>query len=258
MIRVNLLRPRTQLGGDLQSPLPRGRSAFVSGREILIALILLVAGASMLHLHYGLSEPEQAGAGEGDGADSPSSDLASPALGPRSQAAGSDAAGEVEEASPFTPATDGSSSSLVASPTPEQRAMVKARQEAAERAEPKSQPTTPPVPPPGTAMLRDMIITDRGGTLRLSLVTGERSTYTMFRLGDPNRVVVDIPGSWITLPSARLRQEISHPLVHRIRLGQYKADPPTSRLVLDVEGFPNLLIFPHSSGLDIQVSNTTE
>lgn len=271
MIRVNLLRPRTQAGGDLQSALPRGRSTFISRREVLVVVILLVAGASMLHLHYGLSEPEQAGEGKDAAAASPpaadSSDTASNGSDLESNAPSADSAsangsedatsGGAGQESPFTRATDGSSATLAASPTPEQQAMAKTRRDAALRAAPKPrQPTT--LPPPGAAKLREVAITQRGGALRLSLITAERSTYSMFRLENPNRVVVDVPGTWITLPFARRSQEISHPLVHRIRLGQYKVDPPVSRLVLDVEGFPNLLIFPHSSGLDIQVSNTTE
>jgi len=239
----------------------------------------------MLHLNYGLSEPEQSDGEEDAAAASPpeadssdatsnGSDAASNGSDPSSNgsdleskapsadsasADGSEdaASGGAGQESPFTRATDGSSATLAASPTPEQQAMAKTRRDAALRQAPKPrQPTT--LPPPGAAKLREVAITQRGGALRLSLITGERSTYSMFRLENPNRVVVDVPGTWITLPFARRSQEISHPLVHRIRLGQYKADPPVSRLVLDVEGFPNLLIFPHSSGLDIQVSNTTE
>ncbi len=280
MIRVNLLQPRAQQGHDPQSAvLPGGRSAFISGREILVAVILLVAGASMLHLHYGLSDAEQADGGNDAVAASPpqadssntalggsnnapdSSDLASSALPADSASAdgNEETNGGPGQDSPFTVAADESSSTLATSPTPEQRAMAKARQDAAARPATKSrQPTTAPSPPPGTAKLSDLLITDRGGALRLSLITGERSAYNMFRLENPNRVVVDMPGTRITLPFDRLSQEISHPLVRRIRLGQYKSNPPISRLVLDVEGFPNLLVFPHSSGLDIQVSSTTE
>ncbi len=268
MIRVNLLRPRTQRGGGLQSALlPGGRSAFISGREVLVAVILLVAGASMLHLHYGLSDSEQADGGENtaaaprpgaDGADLASADPASPSLASNVQPAGSASAGGYEDTTSGGAGED-SPPTLAASPTPEQRAFAKAKQDAAARSEAKSrQSATKLSPPPGAAKLRDVLITQRGGALRLSLITGERSTYYMFRLENPNRVVVDVPGTWLALPADRLSQEISHPLVHRIRLGQYKDNPPVSRLVLDVEGFPNLLVLPHSSGLDIQVSSTAQ
>ena len=258
MIRVNLLRPRTQRGGDLQSALlPGGRSAFISGREVLVAVILLVAGDSMLHLHYGLSDSEQADGGENTAAaPRPGADGADPA--PNAQRAGSASADGYEDTTSGGAGED-SPPTLAASPTPEQRAFAKAKQDAAARPEAKSrQSATKLSPPPGAAKLRDVLITQRGGALRLSLITGERSTYYMFRLENPNRVVVDVPGTWLALPADRLSQEISHPLVHRIRLGQYKDNPPVSRLVLDVEGFPNLLVFPHSSGLDIQVSSTTQ
>ena len=263
MIRVNLLKPRRGHRKDPQSVwLTPGRSAFISGREVLIAVTLLLIGAAMLHLNYGLADLEQAGAAENlastvsagaDGSES-ESDL---------QSAGATSIdgdeGSTEEEPPFTVPPNEASSDLVASPTPEQKALAKAREDAAVWPPATLQQSgASPSPPPGAPRLRDILITERGGALRLTLVTGERSTYETFRLEDPDRVVVDLPGAWITLPAARLRQEISHPLVHRIRLGQYKADPPISRLVLDVEGFPNLLIFPHSSGLDIQVSNTAQ
>ena len=272
MIRVNLLRPRSQRGGGPRSAHPLGgRSAFISGREVLVAVILLVAGASMLHLHYGLSDAEQAHAGENTAAASPpradGADLASADPPPNTQPAGSASAGGYEDItngragkdSPLAAAPNESPPTLAASPTPEQRAFAKAKQDAAARSAAKSRQSTATLsPPPSAANLRDVRITQRGGALRLSLITGERSAYYMFRLENPNRFVVDVPGTRITLPAARRSQNISHPLVHRIRLGQYKSNPPISRLVLDVEGFPNLLVFPHSSGLDIQVSSTTQ
>ena len=272
MIRVNLLRPRTQRGGGpLSAPPPVGRSAFISGREILVAVILLVAGASMLHLHYGLSDSEQAHAGENtvaalppeaDGADLASVDPASnarPAGSASAEGNEETTRGGAGEDSPVAADPIEVALTLAASPSPEQRAFAKARQDAAARLEAKSRQSAAKLsPPPGAAKLRDVRITQRGGALRLSLITGERSTYHMFRLENPNRVVVDMPGTWIALPADRLSQEISHPLVHRIRFGQYKTNPPILRLVLDVEGFPNLLIFPHSGGLDIQISSTTQ
>ena len=263
MIRVNLLKPRRGHGRDPQSVwLTPGRSAFISGREVLIAITLLLIGAAMLHLNYGLADLEQAGAAE-----NLASTVSAGANGSESesdlQSAGATSIdgdeGSTEEEPPFTVAPNEASSDLAVSPTPEQRALASARENAAAQSAAKPQRSrATPSPPPGAPRLRDILITERGGALRLTLVTGERSTYKTFRLEDPDRVVVDLPGAWITLPAARLRQEISHPLVHRIRLGQYKADPPISRLVLDVEGFPNLLIFPHSSGLDIQISNTAQ
>ena len=218
----------------------------------------------MLHLHYGLSDSEQADAA-GNAPSSLTPGAAGDDLAANAQAAGaaSDAgneaapAGAAAENSPFTVAPGQSSSNLAASPTPEQIALADARDEGAARPTAKSRQSSLSAPP-GAAKLREILITERDGSLRLSLITGERSSYDMFRLGNPNRVVVDIPGTWITLPADRLLQEISHPLVQRIRLGQFKANPPIARLVLDVEGFPNLLLFPHSRGLDIQVSNTTD
>ena len=246
MIRVNLLKPRTHGGVPQSVRLAPGRSAFISGREVLIALALLLIGAAMLHLQYGLADLDQSDATGNTAAAGPAS-------------IDGDEGGGTEEESPFTVVPSEASSDLAAAPTLEQKALAKAREEAAasQSAEPRSA-AAPVYPPPGAAKLRDMLIAERGGALRLSLVTGERSTYETFRLEAPNRVVVDVPGTWITMPFNRRSLEISHPLVHRIRLGQYKVDPPISRLVLDVEGFPNLLIFPHSSGLDIQVSNTAQ
>ena len=230
----------------------------------------------MLHLHYGLSDSEQADGGENTtaapppgaaGSDLASADPAAPDLAANAQPAGSASAdgneettgGGAGEDSPSSADPNESALTLAASPTPEQRAFAKAKQDAAARLAANSRQSTARLSaPPGTAKLTDVLITQRGGALRLSLITGERSAYDMFRLENSNRVVVDVAGTWIALPADRLSQEISHPLVHRIRLGQYKANPPISHLVLDVEGFPNLLVLPHSGGLDIQVSSTAQ
>ena len=220
----------------------------------------------MLHLNYGLSDSEQADGAENTAAAPPpgsaGADLAANALpaGSASAAANEETTrGGAGEDSPSSADPNESPLTLAASPTPEQRAFAKAKQDAAARLAANSRQSTARLSaPPGAAKLTDVLITQRGSALRLSLITGERAAYDMFRLENPNRVVVDVPGTWITLPADRLSQEISHPLVHRIRLGQYKVNPPISRLVLDVEGFPNLLVFPHSGGLDIQVSSTTQ
>ena len=177
----------------------------------------------MLHLNYGLSDSEQAHAGENtaaalppgaDGADLASAYPAAPDLAANAQPAGSASADGYEETTrggagedwPSSADPNESPPTLAASPTPKQRAFAKAKQDAAARPAAKSRQSTATLsPPPGAAKLRDMLITQRGGALRLSLITGERSTYYMFRLENPNRVVVDVPGTWIALPADRLR-----------------------------------------------------
>ena len=129
MIRVNLLKPRRGHRRDPQSVwLTPGRSAFISGREVLIAVTLLLIAAAMLHLNYGLADLEQAGAAE-----NLASTVSAGADGSYRQSDGqSAAAGSVDgneagagEESPFTVAPNEASSDLVAAPTPEQKALAK-------------------------------------------------------------------------------------------------------------------------------------
>ena len=58
MIEINLLRPRIKPPG-WQSPLePRGWSAFISRRELVLAIVLLALGFSILRVGFGLFESE--------------------------------------------------------------------------------------------------------------------------------------------------------------------------------------------------------
>ena len=58
MIEINLLRPRIKPPG-WQTPLePRGRSAFISRRELVLAIVLLALGFSVLRLGFGLFDLE--------------------------------------------------------------------------------------------------------------------------------------------------------------------------------------------------------
>ena len=58
MIEINLLRPRIKPPG-WQSPLePRGWSAFISRRELVLAIVLLALGFSILRVGFGLFEGE--------------------------------------------------------------------------------------------------------------------------------------------------------------------------------------------------------
>ena len=90
----------------------------------------------------------------------------------------------------------------------------------------------------------------------MTVVMSGRPSYTKFQLDNPNRIVIDIANARVGLQRSNLVQNVDHPLVRRLRVGQFTQDPWVTRLVLDVTEFPNLLLFPHSGGLDIQVSTS--
>ena len=90
----------------------------------------------------------------------------------------------------------------------------------------------------------------------MTVVMSGRPSYNKFQLNNPDRVVIDIDNARVGLRRSNLVQNVDHPLVRRIRVGQFKQAPWVARLVLDVTEFPNLLLFPHSGGLDIQVTKS--
>lgn len=255
MIRINLLYPRTRPQKRLQGLLPPGgRSAIVSRRELLLGVILLAAGGAMLHIYLGVFDtrvPENERTGGNQATLSPANADATP------QNEGGDQGRDTElpvEAQPSSPPP-----ALPRNGRQPGSVVEKAKAEKPPEPAPKPPPVRhAPGPAPGAAKLRDVRISVQTGSLRMSLDIGKRPTYKTFRLKAPRRVVVDIPDVWVMVPREQLHREVDHPLVSRIRVGQFKGDPPIARIVLDVVEFPNLLLFPHSGGLDIHVSSTTE
>ena len=103
------------------------------------------------------------------------------------------------------------------------------------------------------AKLSQLVVSSQRDALRIFAATGTKPDYRTFQLRNPKRLVVDLPGVRLALPRAQHEQELEHPLVKRIRAGQYRTNPPQARIVLDVTSFPEIEILPQFNGLYLVV-----
>ncbi len=75
------------------------------------------------------------------------------------------------------------------------------------------------------------------------------------RVEGPDRIVLDIPNS---VPATRLRQiAVNSPEVKSVRIGQYKSDPPVTRIVLDLASNCDYQVVPADGKLLVKVQATT-
>ncbi len=258
MIRVNLLKPRISAGPGAPDAgnQPGKRPAFISQREVALGVFLLTAGGTAMFVYFGGNGTKEVREASPATADTD-----------RVEAPGGEAGGTSE----FTPAgADSASPSGMHPPVASETAVTAPEDGPAPAAASSLVPTTAdepraiaaPTPNPSKnatppkVRLSALNISNRDGDLKMTLVMNGRPSYNKFQLDKPNRVVIDIADTRVSLERSHLIRNVDHPLVRRIRLGQFKEDPWVTRLVLDVSAFPNLLLFPHSGGLDIQVSTT--
>ena len=273
MIRVNLLRPRISAVSDTPEPgvKPRKRTPFISGYEAALGVLLLAGGATAMFFYFdgevGGEDPQPAPPAVAADPEDLSADAAGAAESRDAEQA--DAVSDVADERPAGPAADGTTPrpSDAVSPQPvanpqraEPAARVANRPPAATSEAPAA--TTPartatsPGSPPSSMRLSNLKISNRNGNLKMTLAMSGRPSYNKFQLNGPNRIVIDIANTRVGLRRSNLVQNVDHPLVRRVRVGQFQRDPWVARLVLDVTSFPNLLLFPHSGGLDIQVSKS--
>jgi hypothetical protein len=255
MIRVNLLRGHA-VTGRIDVPLaPMPRHSFVSGTELMLGGLFLLLGCAILFTQFKKFEAPSLAAEQRILSSAQSVVDSAPAVQPENQAAPE---GPVElqatlEAPTTTPETEPSEAgkqSMAAIPSEETPAPGEAP--SAPQAEPE---TAPPVT--GGEMHQFFVSTVRGA-VRVFAGTGTVPVYETFRLENPNRIVVDLPGVTVVLPPDKLDQIVDHPQVQRVRAAQHRTDPPVARLVLDVNSFPKVEFFPQFNGLYIRVSENTE
>jgi hypothetical protein len=91
------------------------------------------------------------------------------------------------------------------------------------------------------------------GGLQIFAATNRRPEYKLFRVENPNRIVIDMPGTWMEIPRDGREQQVSHSIIKQLRVAQNQLDPPMVRLVLEVSSFPELQVVPRDDGLTISV-----
>ena len=263
MIEINLLRPRIKPPG-WQSPLePRGWSAFISRRELVLAIVLLALGFSILRVGFGLFEGETNVTGDQASSVPPTppasedlltdtqSDTESLAQDP-APAGDAGTAVDPSEDPPLVGAPPEPSSLSTPGASPPQTATS---QQGLASAEP---PPGEPLASPSGGELTQLRQVTQGNLVQVVVVTDGTPTYKTFRVDSPNRVVIDILGFRVAIPKPQRSQSISHPSIERVRVGQYQADPPVSRIVFDVVFFPDVQISSRPGSLRIRLSPAAE
>jgi len=237
MIRINFLKPRLAQseGGE---PVRSG-SAFISAREMLLGGFLLGAAGILLYVQF---RPAADGRGQEPG---PGTE----------QAAAAPERIEMEE--PEQPSEDqrrwleqqieeerpGPQEDRSAAPrTPDEKANTRAGGGAPDGEAAAS-----------TGELRGIEFTPAEGSVSILAATTHRPEPVVFRLGNPKRVVIDLPGTVVAIPESRRQRTVLHSGVSRIRVGQFSADPPRARIVLDVAEFPEVALQPGPQGLEMVV-----
>jgi hypothetical protein len=255
MIRVNLLRGHG-ITGRMDVPLaPMPRHSFVSGTELMLGGVFLLLGCAILFTQFKKFEVPSLSSEQASLSSAGAVLNSVPEVRPEEVAiqeepvqlqATLEAPTTTHESEPAKP--------------PEQSQAALAGEEAPASGETANAPDPEPVAPSPVVggEMHQFFVSTMQGAVRVFAGTGTGPVYQTFRLENPNRVVVDLPGVIVALPFDRLDQVVDHPQVHRVRAAQHSIDPPVARLVIDVSSFPKVEFFPQFNGLYIRVSENTE
>lgn len=100
----------------------------------------------------------------------------------------------------------------------------------------KPLPLSPPRKrePAGDVLVRRIRVEGEAEDFAVVIEASGALGYKTLELNKPRRLVLDLPGSIL---AGRARQiEVDSPLVSRVRVAQFKANPPVTRVVLDLKG----------------------
>lgn len=230
MIRVNLLKAKSGSGGGLASP--GGSLALISQREVLLGVIFLLLGAGVLG--WQLSD-------FGDSGES----LTAASGGIESQAADGEPNAALGQSEPAPATSEPSESSPP--PGPASEPAVRAASSDAQEVQRAAGTSSP-------GRLTQVVASEEGDRLRVFVATGSKPEYRSFRLDDPPRWVIDLPGVQVALERNQRELSVGHPLVQRVRVAQNSLTPLKARIVLDLVGRPEVEILPQINGLYVIVA----
>ena len=263
MIEINLLRPRIKPPG-WQAPLePRGWSAFISRRELVLAIVFLALSFAVLRVGFGLFDLEATVMGDQTSSvpphPPPSEDFLPDAQSQTESLAEASALAR-EAGTVADPTVD---SPLVGPPPLPSSPSTPANPPPGPAASPQGSPNAEPplgeslASPSGGELMQLRRVT-QGSLVQVVVLANGSPTYNTFQVDNPNRVVIDIPGFHVEIPTDQRSQAITHPSIKRVRVGQYQDNPPVSRLVFDVVSFPDVEISSQPGSLRIRLSPAVE
>jgi AMIN domain len=294
MIRVNLLRNRKEGLQRLMAEPGRGSSFISRREVLLAGLFLVLGGAILwfvlgeqMSLDRAvtagnaksvarLSDDDVSGGAAADGVPSvvpasgpPTMLPAAPAVTPPAAPLPAGSAAPTSE----PPNSTAKDSPLVSSAThvspataeptaPSTPAPLRGSTLLAERATAQAASTPPHQVAPsgprsgsgGAITMSALRILGQGDALQILAATDGQPEYKMFRVDNPDRVVIDMAGVRQEIPREGREQRLSNSIVTTVRVAQNQIDPPMVRLVLEVKSFPELQILARPDGLLINIT----
>ncbi|MBI4480401.1 MAG: type IV pilus secretin PilQ [Acidobacteria bacterium] len=105
-------------------------------------------------------------------------------------------------------------------------------------ASPAPQPLAAASPKPAAArnvLLREVSVVQPEGSsgLEIEIIADSDLTYQTSELRNPDRLVVDLPNTLNRIKQRRL--DVNTPPLKAVRIGQFRNDPPISRVVMDLD-----------------------
>jgi Flp pilus assembly secretin CpaC len=115
-----------------------------------------------------------------------------------------------------------------------------------------SRPATESASPGPVRVSGVTIQSGQAGETLVDIATSSPVPYRVFRLRNPQRLVVDLEGAQTT--SLRGSYPSESPVLHRVRVGQFRSDdPPVVRIVADLHGNPAFEVHATSNGVRIEL-----
>jgi hypothetical protein len=118
-------------------------------------------------------------------------------------------------------------------------------------ASPAAQP--PSTQNASTTVIRRVAILGRGNNVELEIAASQQVTPQTQVLTGPDRVVIDFPGA---LPAAQLRPvTVDRGDVKAVRVGLFAANPPITRIVVDMKSPQGYQVFPAGNTIIVKLGS---
>ena len=117
-------------------------------------------------------------------------------------------------------------------------------------------PAPAPVPPPsapanGTAQIRKVAVLKSGGAMEIEIETSQHVVPATQLITGPDRLVLDFAGS---LPGPQLRaMSVNQGQVKGVRAALLSANPPVTRVVLDLKSPQEFQLFPSTKSVVVKL-----
>jgi len=104
-----------------------------------------------------------------------------------------------------------------------------------------------------TAVIRRVAVLGRGNNVELEIAASQQVTPQTQVLTGPDRVVIDFPGA---MPAAQLRPlAVNRGDVKAVRVGLFAANPPVTRIVVDLKSPQGYQVFPTGNTVIVKLGS---